>query len=251
MTAPALALDGVTKSFGAHVALTDVSVRVDPGEVVAMIGLNGAGKTTALRILAGRLRPDAGTARVLGTDPAHMPTPVAVRFGHVVDAPGVRAELTVVENLHAAGRLHGLSRTAAASAALAAVERLALGPWSHASARTLSAGNRQRLGIACATVHDPSAVILDEPTSALDPTGVVVVRELIRDLAAGGAAVLVSSHHLDEVSRVADRILVVHGGRVVSELQPGGTDLERRFFAIVLDADTHGAAVTTGGGGSR
>ena len=248
MTAPALVLDAVSKAFRGRRALDDVSLRVDLGEVVAMIGLNGAGKTTALRILAGRLRPDAGTARTLGTCPASMPGRVAVRFAQVVDAPLVRPELTVVENLRAAALLHGLPRSAAPPAALAAVDRLALGPWSHARARTLSAGNLQRLGIACGTVHTPRAVILDEPTNALDPSGVVLLRELIRDLAADGAGVLVSSHHLDEVSRVADRIVVVHAGRVVGELEPGGVDLERRFFAMVLAADTQAGATTPGGG---
>ncbi len=235
----ALMLDDVRHSFrGRAAALAGLSLRVEPGQVVAMIGLNGAGKTTALRVLTGRLRPASGTARVLGQDPALLDVAAARRFGHVVGAPLVASELTVTENLRVAALLHGLPDADVAAASAAAVEALDVGPWSGTRAQSLSQGNAQRLGIACAVVHRPTALVLDEPTSALDPRGVVLVRELVRSLADGGAAVLVSSHHLDEVARVADRVVVVHEGRVVGELEPGGTDLEHRFFAMVLAADS-------------
>jgi ABC-2 type transport system ATP-binding protein len=238
VTTRALALDDVSHTFGGRVALDHLTLAVPPGRVTALIGLNGAGKTTALRALAGRLRPTRGAARILGHDPVDLPVDAAVRFGHVVDTPLVYPELTVTENLRCAARLHGEPAGAAASMASAAVGRLGLDPWRHAPAWTLSMGNRQRLGIACATLHRPAALILDEPTSALDPQGVVLVRRLVRDLADDGAAVLVSSHHLDEVARIADEIVVLHAGRDVGRLEPGGTDLEQRFFAMVLDADT-------------
>jgi len=238
----ALLLDDVRHTFGgrrhgARPALSGLSLAVAPGEVVAMIGLNGAGKTTALRALAGRLRPAEGRARVLGHDPARLPVAAARRFGHVVGAALVDPALTVTENLRVAARLHGLPPRAVDGAVSSVVDLLDLASWAHARARTLSLGNAQRLGIACAVVHGPDALVLDEPTSALDPRGVVLVRELVRDRAANGAAVLVSSHHLDEVARVADRVLAVHDGRVVGTLQPGEADLERRFFALVLEAD--------------
>jgi ABC-2 type transport system ATP-binding protein len=238
VTAPALLLDDVSHTFGGRVALDRLTLTVDAGQVTALVGLNGAGKTTALRALVGRLRPDRGTARVLGYDPVTLPTGAATRFGHVVGAPLVYPELTVTENLRCAARLHGQGRAVAARTAREAADRLGLGPWRDARAGALSAGNLQRLGIACATPHRPAALVLDEPTSALDPQGVVLVRGLIRDLARDGAAVLVSSHHLDEVARVADEIVVLHAGRDVGRLEPGGADLEQRFFAMVLDADT-------------
>ncbi|MFD6141718.1 ABC transporter ATP-binding protein [Promicromonospora sp. NPDC060271] len=250
MTGPALLLDGVSHTFGGRAALDDLTLSVLPGRVTALIGLNGAGKTTALRALTGRLRPTYGVARILGHDPADMPVDVARRFGHVVDTPLVYPELTVTENLRCAARLHGLARQVAAAAADAAVGRTGLDPWRLTRARALSMGNRQRLGIAGATLHRPAALILDEPTSALDPQGVVLVRELVRGLADDGAAVLVSSHHLDEVARVADEIVVLHGGRDVGRLEPGGTDLEQRFFAMVLDADSRAAGTRTAGRGS-
>lgn len=238
----ALTLHGLRHRFGDRVALDGLSLDVAAGEVVAMVGLNGAGKTTALRVLTGRLRPAQGTARVLGADPATLGTTAARAFGHVVGAALVSPDLTVTENTRTAALLHEVPRADVAAASAAVVHRLDLDPWSGARARTLSAGNAQRLGIACAVVHGPSALVLDEPTSALDPRGVVLVRELVRSLADGGAAVLVSSHHLDEVARVADRVVVVHGGRTVGELAPG-PEMERRFFDAVLAAD---ATLVTG-----
>jgi ABC-2 type transport system ATP-binding protein len=115
--------------------------------------------------------------------------------------------------------------------------------WSASSSgRGLSLGNRQRLGLACVTAHGPDLLVLDEPTNALDPAGVLLLRDVILQAAARGAGVLVSSHHLDEVSRVAGRITVVHAGRVVGALEPGQVDLERRFFEVVRDWDaTHTA----------
>ncbi|WP_309130705.1 ABC transporter ATP-binding protein [Brevibacterium sp.] len=232
-----LHIDDVSHSFAGRVALDHLTVVIPPGQVTALIGLNGAGKTTAMRTLAGRLHPTAGQVRVLGHDPARLPPRIASRFGHLVDAPLVYPELTVAENLGCAARLHGAVKRDAALMASATVEAMGLASWRHRPARSLSMGNRQRLGIGSATLHRPSALILDEPTSALDPKGVVLVRELIRNLSAEGAAVLVSSHHLDEVARIADEIVVLHDGREIGRLEPGGTDLEQRFFAMVLDAD--------------
>ncbi|ANC32430.1 ABC transporter ATP-binding protein [Isoptericola dokdonensis] len=232
----ALELTGVRHTFAGRTALDGLDLAVAPGEVVALVGLNGAGKTTALRVLTGRLRPDGGRARVHGQDPARLTPAAARRFGHCVGAGLVDPDLTVRENLRTAALLHGLDRGSVPSACAAALDRLDLGAWADARARTLSAGNAQRLGIACAAVHTPAALVLDEPTATLDPRGVVVVRTLVRSLADAGAAVLVSSHHLDEVARVADRVLVVHAGRVVGGLAPGA-EMEQRFFGAVLAAD--------------
>ncbi|WP_277211078.1 ABC transporter ATP-binding protein [Isoptericola croceus] len=240
-----LTLDHLHHRFGDRPALAGLSLAVAPGEVVAMVGLNGAGKTTALRVLVGRLRPASGTARVLGADPSRMRPTTAHRFGHVVGVGLVSPDLTVSENVRTAALLHGVPRAEVADAGAVVVHRLDLDAWADARARTLSAGNAQRLGIACAVVHGPSVLVLDEPTSALDPRGVVLVRELVRSLADDGAAVLVSSHHLDEVARVADRVVVVHGGRSVGELAPG-PEMERRFFARVLEADVAALEASAG-----
>ncbi len=115
--------------------------------------------------------------------------------------------------------------------------RLRLEDYIERKAGTLSLGNRQRVGLASAMAHRPRLLVLDEPTNALDPSGVVLLRELVMGAAADGAGVLVSSHHLDEVARVADRITVIHAGRIIGELDPHGTELERAFFAMVHQAD--------------
>ncbi|WP_166851016.1 ABC transporter ATP-binding protein [Isoptericola sp. BMS4] len=238
----AVRLTDLHHAFGRRAALTGLSLTADHGEVVAVVGLNGAGKTTALRVLAGRLRPASGSARVLGQDPARLDAAAARRFGQLVGSPLVDLALTVTENLRTAAALHGVPRGDVGPAALGTLDRLGLAPWAAVRARALSLGNAQRLAIACTVAHGPDVLVLDEPTSALDPQGVVLVRELVRERADAGAAVLVSSHHLDEVARVADRVVVVHGGRVVGTLDPGGADLERRFFAMVLAADESAAA---------
>ena len=118
------------------------------------------------------------------------------------------------------------------------LDQLRLSRWSDRSTRSLSTGNRQRLGLGCTLVHDPLVLVLDEPTNALDPSDVVLVPELLTAAAENGAAILVSSHHLDEVARMAGHISVLHRGRMVGELDPHGVDLERVFFAMILAVDT-------------
>ncbi len=210
-----------------------VNLDVRAGAVHALVGLNGAGKTTLLRLLLGLLRPSSGHALVAGVEAWGAPPQTWAGVGHLVDAPFAYPELTVRENVQASARLHGLSRPCADDAAEQLVLALGLTPWADRRARVLSTGNRQRLGLAAALVHRPAVLVLDEPTSALDPSGIVLVRGLLRELADRGAAVLVSSHHLDEVARIADRISVLHDGRVVGTLPPGTVDLERQLFALV------------------
>lgn len=243
MTNPSLALTcrEVVLHYRDLTALDGLDLAVAPGEVLALVGFNGAGKTTLMRVALGMCRADAGHVTVLGTDLAGG-EPDWSRVGHLIDSRFGYPELTVKENLYAAARLHGLAHQPAQVAVTAAIERLALDPWATRRAGILSDGNRQRLGLAAAVLHQPALLILDEPTSALDPSGVVLLRELVSELATAGAAVLVSSHHFDEVARVADRVSVVHSGRVVGELDPAGHDLERTFFAMVQKADAEAAA---------
>lgn len=233
----ALSCRALEKRYGDLTALDGLDLGVAPGEVMAIVGFNGAGKTTLMRVALGMVRADAGQVTVLGTDLSRG-EPDWSRVGHLVDPRFGYPELTVLENLYAAGRLHGLAHQPAREAAHTAVERLALDPWAKRRAGTLSQGNRQRLGLAAAVLHHPALLVLDEPANALDPSGVVLLRDLVAELAGDGTALLVSSHHLDEVARVADRVCVVHTGRVVGELDPAGHDLERTFFAMVHAADT-------------
>jgi len=233
----ALEARGLGRTFGDITAVDHVDLEITFGEIHALVGLNGAGKTTLMRLLLGMVRADTGTAIVGGHEVASCGPDDWARVGHLIETPFAYPELTLTENVAAAARLHLLPRHDAERAAAQVVAALALAPWAGRRARVLSLGNRQRLGLACALVHRPSVLVLDEPTNALDPRGVLVVRTALRDAAERGAAVLVSSHHLDEVARIAHRITVMHRGAVIGRLDPGGVDLERRFFDMVYAAE--------------
>jgi ABC-2 type transport system ATP-binding protein len=203
---------------------------VHDGEVHALVGLNGAGKTTILRLALGMLRADAGRCLLRGRD-VRSSAPAAWRpVAHLLGPPLAYPDLTVAENLRIAGRLAGLSAAATRTAASERAVELQLTPFWSARARALSSGNRQRLGIAAMLIGDPSVLVLDEPTTALDPTGVLLVRETLVAAAGRGAAVLLSSHQLDEVHRMADRVTVVHDGALLGQLDPASADLEDRFL---------------------
>lgn len=233
---PALHAQAVHRTFGASAAVAGIDLCVEPGQVHALVGLNGAGKTTLMRLLVGLLRPDSGRAEIMGVDSWKAPAAIRAQLGFV-GAGSCYGELTVRENLVVSAELRGLPRSAARERSEALLTHLALLPWADRPTRVLSQGNRQRVALATALVHAPPVLVLDEPTNALDPAGVLELRRTILERAAAGTAVLVSSHHLDEMARVADRITVVHAGRVVGTLAPGGPDLERQFFAMTLDAE--------------
>ncbi|WP_125616076.1 ABC transporter ATP-binding protein [Specibacter cremeus] len=231
--------DRLTTVLGGVRVLDDVSLEVGPGEIHALVGLNGAGKTTLMRILLGMLRPDRGTAALMGIPVHAAGARTFSRVGQMLDTPFAYPELTARENVYSAARLHGMGRAAAGAAAQRALAALGLDAYSAQRAATLSLGNRQRVGLAAALVHAPAVVVLDEPTNALDPRGVIVLRRLLQDAARDrGASILVSSHHLDEVARMADRITVLHRGTIIGTLPPGTVDLERRFFELVLASET-------------
>ncbi len=233
----ALRIRGLHHRFDDLPVLRDVDLAVVAGEVHALIGFNGAGKSTLMRAALGMLRPIGGSVTIDGTEVDRAPAELWRGVGHVIDSPFVYPELTVRENLWAAARLHGVPPGEAGAAADRAMAALEVEPWAGRRAGTLSLGNRQRVGLASALVHRPSLLVLDEPTNALDPSGVVLLRELLLGAAREGAAVLVSSHHLDEVARIADRVSVIHAGAIVGELDPHGVDLEHAFFTMVHGAD--------------
>ncbi|MDJ0376650.1 ABC transporter ATP-binding protein [Cryobacterium sp. PH31-L1] len=226
-------------SLGGTVVLRDVSLTVQPGEIHALVGLNGAGKTTLMRTLLGMLTPTSGTVSLFGEPVAALSAAGWSHVGQMLEVPFAYPELTVRENVYSAARLHGLSRPRARSATTDAVLSLGLSAYDMRRAGILSTGNRQRVGLAAALVHAPTVIVLDEPSRGLDPRGVIVLRELLQTAARErNAAILVSSHHLDEVARMADRITVLHGGVMVGSLAPGSIDLERQFFDLVLRADS-------------
>lgn len=236
MTTP-LTARGLRRYFGAEKAVDGVDLDVTAGEIHAIVGLNGAGKTTLMRLLLGMLRPDSGRATILGHDAHRAASHVWSQVGHLIETPFAYPELTVRENVTASALLHGLDDPATEAAVSRVIADFELNHWADRRARTLSLGNQQRLGLASALVHRPSVIVLDEPANALDPAGVVFVRDLLTDYAGRRAAVFVSSHHLDQLARVAHRITVLHRGRIVGSLDPAGIELEQRFFDLVHQYD--------------
>lgn len=232
-----LAARGVTRVFRGGAGVHEIDLAVRPGEIHALVGLNGAGKSTLMKLLLGMLRPAAGVVLLDGT-PLH-----AVRahnwagIGHIIEHPFAYGDLTARENLLISARLRGLDPATASTTATTALNELGLEAYADVLARRLSSGNRQRVGLAAALQHHPRIVVLDEPGSALDPAGVLLLREALRVRATAGSGILVTSHHLDEVARIADRITVINAGRLIGELDPATPDLERAFFARVLADD--------------
>jgi ABC-2 type transport system ATP-binding protein len=232
----------VQRLFAGGAGVRPVDLEVHPGQVHALVGLNGAGKTTLMRLFLGMLRPDTGTVHIEGRDLVDADGSTWRQVGHLIDGPLIYPELDVSANLAVAARLHGVPASAIAASIARALVDLDLREYASVRARVLSAGNRQRVGLAGVLAHDPNLIVVDEPTNALDPAGVIRLRDLLLARARRGAGVLVSSHHLDEVARIADRISVVNRGRLIGTLDPGGVDLERAFFTLVhIDDETHPA----------
>jgi ABC-2 type transport system ATP-binding protein len=192
---PALVAAHLTRRFDARVAVDDVSLELAPGEIFALLGPNGAGKTTTLRMLAGLIKPSSGTVDVRG------------RIGFLTEAPGLWDRLTVERNLMVYARLHGLEDPA--RAVDEALDLFDIGGRKQDRAAQLSKGLKQRVALARTLLHRPDIVLLDEPTSGLDPESARDVRELILRLRGERRAVLISTHNLDEVERVADRVAVL------------------------------------------
>jgi ABC-2 type transport system ATP-binding protein len=227
----------LVKLYGDDRAVDGVDIRVAAGEIHAIVGLNGAGKTTLMRLLLGMVTPTSGAALIEGNEVLQAPAATWARVGCLIETPFAYPELSVRENLRAAALLHGLEYRRIEPAIDTILGDFELARWEHKRSRALSLGNRQRLGLASALIHEPAILVLDEPANALDPAGVVFIRDLLRTAARREAAVLVSSHHLDQLARVADRITMLHRGRVVGALDPGGIDLERQFFDRVYQVD--------------
>ena len=228
-----LEIDDLFRRFGDVVALDGVSFTVEPRRLTGFVGANGAGKTTTMRIVMGVLAPTSGQVRWQGRPVTREDRR---RFGYMPEERGLYPKQGVLEQLVFFARLHGLPAQAATSAAKDLLDRLDLGDRAGDRLDTLSLGNQQRVQIAAALVHEPAALILDEPFSGLDPLAVDAMAELLRDQVARGVPVLFSSHQLDLVERLCDRVVILAGGRIaaqgtVDELRrSGGTRLR-----LVLD----------------
>jgi len=207
---------GLSRLFGSVTAVEDVDLTVGAGQIYGFLGRNGAGKTTLIRCLLGLIPPSTGHATLFGTTVRAGRTPCRLwaDVGYLVEGPGLTPWLTVTEHLETAAGYRDLPRSAVQDV----IARLDLGRYRDVRAGVLSLGNRQRLGLALALIHEPELLILDEPVTSLDPAGVVEIRGLLRDLADRGVTVFMSSHNIGEVARLADRVGIIHAGRIVTEL---------------------------------
>jgi len=232
-----LDIDGISKRYGEVFALRDMTFDVRAGELYGFVGSNGAGKTTAMRVILGVLAPDAGEVRWAG-QPLTLST--RRRIGYLPEERGLYPKMKVGSQLTYLARLHGMSATDAKASADRWLERLGVAGRRDDEVQKLSLGNQQRVQLAASLVHDPRILVLDEPFSGLDPVAIDVMSQVLREKAAEGIPVMFSSHQLDLVERLCDRVGIVRGGQMVAigpvdELRSTGA---RRILVDGPRADT-------------
>lgn len=235
--AEGIVVTGVRRSFGSVHAVRDVTLHARPGAVTGLVGPNGSGKTTLLLMLASLLAPDAGEIRLDGVDPIADPHAARARTGWMPDALGAWGTLTARETLVMTGRLYGLTKTDAAARAEVLLREVGLVPLADAPARVFSRGQKQRLGLARALVHDPRILLLDEPASGLDPQARVELRVLLRRMAAEGRTILVSSHILSELEEVVDDAVFLVDGQSVDAARVAAASARTRPWRLRIAGD--------------
>ncbi len=219
----------ITRKFGDKVAVRDLSLRVERGEVMGFLGPNGSGKTTTIRLLMGLLKPTSGRASILGRD-CHTDAVALKRdVGYLPEDPFLYPYLSGLEVLELVAGLHGFRRHEARRRAAAAAERFGLGTHAGAYTITYSLGMRKRLALAAGLIHEPAVLILDEPTNGLDPRGARDMRDLIATLAEQGRTILLSTHLLDAAERICHRVAIIRDGAMQALGAPAA--LRARFAA--------------------
>jgi len=238
-----IAAEGLTKRYGGAAAVVDgISFDVARGEIFGVLGPNGAGKTTTILMLLGLSEISAGKARVLGHDPAREPLTVKRQVGYLPDSVGFYDNLTGLENLGYTARLIGIPSAKRRQRIMAALERVGLAEVAHKRVAAYSRGMRQRLGLAEIVMKEARIAILDEPTNGLDPQASVELLDLIRSLKASGVTVLLSSHLLDRVQSVCDRVALFSKGRIalIGTIAELGRQVLGGGFAV--EVECHGGA---------
>lgn len=229
---PALHIDHLNKAFGETRALNDMTFSVHPGEIYGFVGSNGAGKSTTMRIALGVLASDSGEVR-FGDEP--MNDNIRRRIGYMPEERGLYSKEKIADQLTFFGRLHGMGKKDAYASAVSLLERLGLGERLTDRLSDLSLGNQQRVQLAASLIHDPDLLILDEPFSGLDPVAVEVMSQMLVEYAERGTPVIFSSHQLDLVQRLSDRVGIVAHGSMVAE---GGVDELRESGPIRFEVRT-------------
>ena len=233
-------VENVSKSFGSFKALDGLTLRAGEGTVLGLLGPNGSGKTTTVKILTTLLAPDSGDARVAGHSVLTAPGLVRANLGLSGQYAAVDEKLTAFENLHMVGRLYGMNWRTAAARANELLESFRLTDVAGKRAGTFSGGMRRRLDLAGAIVARPQVVVLDEPTTGLDPRGRLDTWEVVSRLVAEGTNVLLTTQYLEEADRLADRIAVIDHGRVIAE--GTATELKQNAGAERIDVVLRNAA---------
>ena len=238
MSPAAVTVDRLEKSLGSNRVLRGVSLEAKSGEIFGLLGPNGAGKTTTLRTICTLLSPDAGSVAVLGFDTMSMPDEVRRRVGVVTADIGVYPRLSARENILYFAELSGVPRKDLAGRVDAVIERLDMGAFARQRAESLSSGQKQKVAIARAIVHDPDVLMFDEPTSNLDVLASREIREFMSESRERGKCVIFSTHVLHDAERMCDRLTILHEGTVVAtgtpaEVRGAHRDLEDAFLELV------------------
>jgi len=225
-------IDSLTKHYGRHTVVDDLSFRCEPGEVLGFLGPNGAGKSTTMKMLTGFVAPSAGTASVCGHDIATDSLAARRKLGYLPEGAPCYAEMTPGSFLNFIADIRGLAGSDRKSRLDEVTDRLHLGPVLHQTIDTLSKGFKRRVGLAQAILHDPEVLILDEPTDGLDPNQKHEVRELIHSMAADKLIVL-STHILEEVEAVCSRAIIIANGRILADDSPHNLAMQSHYHNAV------------------
>jgi len=212
-----ISISNLRKSYDAKVAVADLTLNVDPGEILGFLGPNGAGKSTTVKVLTGLLTPDSGSASVCGFDIVKQPLEAKQRFGYIPEAPAMYETLTAAEYLDLIGSLYHLDARTRESRALELLDLFGIADERHKRLRDFSKGMKQKVVISSALIHRPDVLILDEPFDGLDANTAMVMKELLRKFATQGKAVLFCSHILEVVERICSRIVIIDQGKLVAQ----------------------------------
>lgn len=244
MTERMIEVEGLTKFYGDYLAVNGVSFSVEKGETVGLLGTNGSGKTTTMRVLTGYMPPSSGTVRIAGHDLAAGSLEARKHTGYLPESVPLYGDMTVAASLRFFGQVHSMGSGRLASSIDRVIDTFGLAEYRDTIVGKLSKGYRQRLGLALAVLHEPEVLVLDEPTVSIDPVQVVDARDLIRRLGEDHT-VLLSTHQLAEASSLCERVVILHEGALVAEGHPNEI-AERLHGAQRVSVEARGPAEQTG-----